>query len=75
MDIGHGSSEHQGQAKIRVLNSVGARIWELSDGAHSVAAMAGVIAAEYQVDLAQAETDSLAFCTELVQRGLLTLNR
>ncbi len=34
---------HPGQAKIRVLNSVGARIWEPVDGQHSLRDIAQVI--------------------------------
>ena len=64
---------HPEQGKIRVLNSVGARLWELADGRRSVAELAAVIAGEYEVSLAQAESDALRFCTDLVGRGLLTL--
>lgn len=64
---------HPQQGKVRVLNSVGARLWELADGRRTVAELAAVIAGEYEVSLAQAESDALRFCTDLLGRGLLTL--
>lgn len=66
---------HPRQGKIRVLNGVGARIWELADGERSVADLARAVATEYDVDLGRAESDAAAFCAELLNRGLLTLNR
>lgn len=65
---------HPGQGKVTVLNGVGARLWELMDGRHSLADMARVIANEYEVSLIKAETDTVAFCRDLAGRGLLTLD-
>ena len=62
---------HLGQNKIRVLNPVGARLWELADGQRTVDAIAYSIAAEYQVELLRAQTDALAFYEDLVVRGVL----
>ncbi len=62
---------HPAQGKVRVLNGVGARIWELADGRHSIGAMARLLAQEYEVELSQAESDALAFCRDLSGRGLL----
>jgi hypothetical protein len=64
---------HPAQGMVRVLNRVGARLWELADGKHSVDAMAAVIASEYAVDLDRARSDALAFCADLVGRGVLAL--
>lgn len=64
---------HAGQKTVTVLNGVGARLWELADGQRSLADLARVIAAEYEVSLVKAESDALAFCRDLVGRGLLTL--
>ena len=55
---------------VKVLNDVGARIWELADGQRSVADMAAIIAAEYEVTSAQALADTLAFVEELIARGI-----
>ncbi len=64
---------HAELKKVTVLNGVGARLWQLADGQHTVADMARVIAGEYEVSLAKAESDALAFCRDLEGRGLLTL--
>jgi hypothetical protein len=63
-----------GRARIRVLNAVGARIWELMDGQHTLGDIAQAITAEYEVDLPRAQTDVLAFCVDLAQAGVLTPN-
>lgn len=63
---------HPVQGKVRVLNSVGARIWELADGQHAIRDIARLVAQEYKVELLQAELDAVAFCTDLAGRGLLT---
>ena len=64
---------HPGQGKVRVLNPVGARLWELADGTRSLADMAETLVSEYDVELAQARADVLAFCTGLMDCGLLRL--
>ena len=64
---------HPGQGKVRVLNPVGARLWELADGVRTAGDIAQIIAGEYEVDLVRAEADVLAFCRDLVDRGVLTL--
>lgn len=65
---------HAEQKKVTVLNGVGARLWELADGQHSIAEIASVIASEYEVSEAKAEADAIAFCKDLAGRGLLTLS-
>lgn len=64
-----------GLSKVMVLNDVGARLWELADGSHTIGGMARVIAGEYEVDLATAESDVLAFCRDLAGRGLLIIEQ
>jgi hypothetical protein len=63
-----------GYGKVTVLNGVGARIWELMDGQHSISQIAGTIANEYDVSVVKAESDVLAFCQDLAGRGLLTVD-
>jgi hypothetical protein len=63
---------HPAQGKVRVLNRVGSRLWELADGRHSVEEMAGIIADEYGVDHDRARADSLAFFADLADRGVLS---
>lgn len=62
-----------GKGEVKVLNAVGARIWSLADGTRTIAQIAAVIAAEYTVERAQAEADTLAFVAELAQREMVTL--
>lgn len=65
---------HPGQNRVRVLNPVAARLWELADGSRTVGEMARVIADEYTVDAVQAEADAAAFCEDLAGRGLFSLD-
>jgi len=53
------------------LDGVGKRIWESVAEGQSLGETATVIAAEFEVDEAQAQTDLIAFATDLVERGLL----
>lgn len=62
------------QGQVRVLNEVGARIWQLVDGKRSIVDIAAVLSTEYEVALSDAETDTLAFLQLLAERGLVTLN-
>jgi Coenzyme PQQ synthesis protein D (PqqD) len=52
-------------------NDVGARVWELTDGARSVSAIVGVVAAEYEVELDVIEADVMELVDELAQESLL----
>ena len=54
------------------LDGVGKRIWESVDEGLSLGETAAVIAAEFEVDEAQAQADLIAFATDLLERGLLT---
>jgi len=60
------------KGKVKVLNQVGARIWELIDGTRSVRDIAAIICTEYEVEQAQAEADVLAFVTDLENKGVIT---
>ncbi|HEY0607717.1 MAG TPA: PqqD family protein [Herpetosiphonaceae bacterium] len=62
-----------GKGEVKVLNAVGARIWSLVDGSRTLTQIAAAIAAEYAVEPAQAEADTLAFVAELAQREMVTL--
>jgi hypothetical protein len=66
---------HPVQGKVRVLNSVGARVWELADGQRTLGDIIQTIAAEYPVDVARVEVEIPAFCEDLVQRGVLSFDR
>jgi hypothetical protein len=60
------------KGEIKVLNEVGARIWELLDGMRSIREIAAALHAEYDVALAQAEGDTLDFITELASRQMVS---
>ena len=66
---------HPVQGKIRVLNPVGARVWELADGQRTLRDIVQAIALEYQVDMARVEVDVPAFCEDLAGRGVLSFDR
>lgn len=59
--------------EIVVLNHVGARIYELADGARTVATIAATITAEYAVSAESAEADVSAFIADLVAQQILVL--
>ncbi len=58
---------------VNVLNSVGTRIWELTDGSRTVQQIADAIQAEYAVTLDVAVRDVIAFLQNLDQAGALVL--
>jgi hypothetical protein len=62
---------HPVQGKVRVLNPVGARVWELVDGRRTLDEIVRVIASEYSVDASRVQADVDFFCADLVQRGVL----
>jgi hypothetical protein len=66
---------HPVQGMIRVLNAVGARVWELADGRRSIESLAAQIADEYNVPPEQVEADVLSFCDDLERRGVLRTGR
>lgn len=61
------------QGQVKVLNPVGARIWTMIDGVHSIREIAALIGQEYEVDLQQAEADTLQFIGDLEQRKVLRI--
>ena len=66
---------HPLQGKVRVLNPVGARVWELVDGQRTLDAISRVIAAEFAVDLTRVQIEVPTFCEDLAQRGVLAFDR
>lgn len=55
---------------VRVLNEVGARVWELADG-RTFAEIIDVLVNEYEVERTQLRLDAEAFLSELHSRSLL----
>lgn len=63
------------RSEINVLNRVGALIFELADGQHSVADMITVITEQFTVDREEAEQDTIRFLEELAQSDVLVLEQ
>jgi hypothetical protein len=61
------------KGQVKVLNEVGAQIWALADGSHSVSEIVAAVCREYDVPPAVAEADTLKFLAELQQKGLITI--
>jgi glycerol-3-phosphate O-acyltransferase len=59
------------RGEIKVVNEVGALIWQLCDGQHSVAQIAETVCQQYDVTPEQAERDTCAFLDALAQRAMI----
>jgi hypothetical protein len=59
--------------EIRVLNSVGAFLWQTLDGELTAAELAKRVTQSYQVSQPQAEADVLAFLEELAREEWLSI--
>lgn len=59
------------QGKVKVLNEVGARIWELLNGERTAKEIAQAISQEYEVPQATAEADALDFLGTLVEKDMI----
>lgn len=55
---------------VKVVNQVGARVWELADGGQTVAQIAAQIYQEYNVPLQQAQLDVQTFVTQMIEKGV-----
>jgi len=60
------------QGKVKVLNQVGGRIWELVDGTRTVAEIAAIICQEFEVEPVRAQADTLAFAAELLEKSIFS---
>jgi hypothetical protein len=61
-------------SRVRVLNDVAGFIWKRCDGA-TVDNLVSSICAEYNVDESQAERDVMAFLGDLLNRGMVSVER
>lgn len=59
--------------KIKVLNDVGARVWELIEGGNSIEAIIASIAQEYNTSEEAVTADVQTFLSQLAERGMITL--
>jgi hypothetical protein len=60
---------------INTFNEVGTRIWELSDGTHSVREIIQEIEEEFEVTPEIAQSDTTDFLIELAEKKMLDLNQ
>ena len=56
---------------VRMLNPVGSRIWQMSDGTNTMEEIAVTLTEEYDVDLPHARQSVAGFVEDLVERDLL----
>lgn len=62
-----------GQNTVRMFNEAGSRIWELSDGQHTIDEIAAVLVEEYAVSADAAYESVTRFVDELLNKELLQL--
>lgn len=62
------------KGKIKVLNDVGARVWDLVDGTHSIEDICASISREYGISPEVARFDIQKFLTQLADRGMVTFD-
>lgn len=57
--------------RVRMLNLVGSRIWELADGTRTVGDIVEVLTTEYDVDADRAQQTTLDLLAELTDKALI----
>lgn len=62
-------------SEVNVLNYVGSRIFELSDGTHTIAEIVNIITEEYDVTAEEALEDVTAFIQQMEKRKVIVLNQ
>lgn len=64
---------HPQRGKVKVLNGVGAFIWQSLDGRKNAAELAADVTARYEVTRGKAEQDTLKFLESLLARELISV--
>ncbi len=59
---------------VRILNEVGSRIWQLSDGKCTVGKIINIISSEFNVPEEEAKEDTENFIKELKNKEMMILN-
>lgn len=59
--------------EVNVFNAVGTRIWELTDGSHTIQQIADAIHSEYEVSQEDASRDVQEFMQKLLEAQAITL--
>jgi hypothetical protein len=62
------------KGQVKVLNDVGARVWELVNGQRTLEVIISMICLEYEVAPDQAEADIIEFINQLEQKGIIELS-
>lgn len=62
------------KGEVKVLNEVGAFIWSQVDGERSIGVIARMVCKEYEADIKVAESDTLVFINDLVERGVVNIH-
>ncbi len=60
-----------GRAEVKVLNPVGITVFSLLDGSRDIDALAAAVGDEFDVEMAQARQDVIAFLADMRQDGML----
>ena len=61
------------QGQVKVLNEVGARIWELVDGHKSTSDLIDIICEEYDISREEVEQDTMDFVQRMLDVQLLEI--
>ena len=56
---------------VNILNSVGCRIWELTDGRKSIAEIAEILTEEFDVSYETALKDAIEFTGDLAEKKMM----
>lgn len=59
------------EGKVKVLNEVGAAIWELVDGQRNISQITEEICKQFEIDHAIAERDTLNFISDLKEKKII----
>lgn len=59
------------KGQVKVINEVGAVIWELIDGKRDVGQIVEQVCSQFEVDRVSAEMDTLGFISELIKREIV----
>ena len=59
------------KGQVKVINEVGAVVWELIDGIRDVGQIVDEVCSQFDVDRAAAEADTLNFISELIKREII----
>ena len=62
------------KGQVKVINEVGAVIWELIDGKRNIGQIVEEVISQFDVDPVSAETDTLNFISELKIREIVSLS-